>query len=99
MCDQIVKKMARNDPYEKSEEPGPYMVDNDKWGNPIVYTRTVDDDSVTHVVRSSGSDGVQDTSDDIVLEIKKPYIVKSVGKAIGKGIKDLGKGLWNGIFD
>lgn len=99
MCDEIVSNMASRDPYEESEEPGPYVLENDRWGNSIIYVRTVDDDKISHMVRSHGADGVPNTVDDIVCEIEKPYIAKAIGKALGKGIKDLGKGLWNGIWE
>jgi hypothetical protein len=99
LVDQIVLDMANKDPYEKVEEPGPHALEKDSWGNPVWYLRTMDEDSVTHAVRSAGADKMINTEDDLLVEIRRPYLVKSIGKSIGKGIKDLGKGIWDGIWN
>lgn len=101
LIDNIALNMSNEDPF-KEDGPDVHVLEKDNWGNPIVYSRSIDEedsDVVLHVVQSCGADGIINTEDDLFAESKSQSLVKSVGKSVGRGIKDLAKGLWNGIWD
>jgi hypothetical protein len=102
LCDNIARNMADKDPFKDDEDEGPYLLEKDGWDNPIRYFRAIDEgdaDVVLHEIRSSGADGILNTSDDLVAESKSQNLAKSIGKTVGSGAKEFVKGVWNGIWD
>lgn len=72
------------------------LTNEDAWGKPVKYERTVDTKYVTYRLTSAGKDGTFDTEDDIVAEAVDLNKSRIVGDWVGKKAQQGWKGLKEG---
>ena len=75
-----------------------YMTDKkDWWGNNIKMVRMIDEKAAIYQAISFGKDGLENTSDDIVVNKANLNWSRMIGTGIGESIKEIGKGFVDGL--